>query len=150
MPPKVELSTLIAKRDSTIVSLNELFEEFYMLYQVEPLLSTLENVYKEVESKYRSVKRQQETITDRLNASAPGELQTKNQEIGDEAKANFLKCTEQFAIYQKSFAAEKPPFKHEALEAMTSAVTKMADVFEFAKERKPWIKEIVCSHVGWI
>ena len=91
MPPKVELSTLIAKRDTTIASLNELFEEFYVLYQVEPLLSTLENVYKEVESKYRSVKKQQETITDRLNESPSGELQTKNQEIGDEAKAFSLR-----------------------------------------------------------
>ena len=58
----------------------------------------------------------------------------KNQETGDEAKANFLKCTEQFTIYQKSFAAEKPPFKHEVLEAMTSAVTKMADVLSSQKK----------------
>ena len=100
-----------------------------MLYQVEPVLTTFENVYREVESKYRRVKKQQETFTDRLIESASGELQEKNQVIGDEAKANFLKCAEQFAIYQKSFATEKPLFKHESLEAMTSAViTKMTDV----------------------
>ena len=51
----------------------------------------------------------------------------------DEAKANFSKCAEQFAIYRKSFATEKPPFKHEALEAMTSVVTKMTDVLSSKK-----------------
>ncbi|RMX44180.1 hypothetical protein pdam_00002491 [Pocillopora damicornis] len=57
-----------------------------------------------------------------------------NQVIGDEAKANFLKCAEQFAIYQKSFATEKPLFKHEALEAMTLAViTKTTDVLSSQK-----------------
>ena len=81
-----------------------------MLYQVQLVLSTFENVYREVESKYRRVKKQQETFTDRLIESASGELQAKNQVIGDEAKANFLKCAEQFAIYQKSFATEKPLF----------------------------------------
>ena len=50
-----------------------------MFNQVEPVLSTLENVNKEVESKYRSVKKQRETIVDRLIESASEELQTKNQ-----------------------------------------------------------------------
>ena len=50
MPPKVELPTFIAKGDSTIASLNDLFEVFHMLYQAEPVWSTLENVYKEAES----------------------------------------------------------------------------------------------------
>ena len=105
-----------------------------VLYQVEPVLSTFENVYREVESKYRRVKKQQETFTDRLIESATGELQAKNQVIGDEAKANFLKCAEHFAIYQKSFATEKPLFKHEALEAMTLAViTKTTDVLSSQK-----------------
>ena len=38
MPPKIDFLTLIAKRDSTIASLNDLFE-FHVFYQVEPLLS---------------------------------------------------------------------------------------------------------------
>ncbi|CAH3155537.1 unnamed protein product [Pocillopora meandrina] len=107
MPPKAELSTFIAGRDSAIVSLNDLLEEFHV--QVEPVWSTLEYVDKEVESKYRK------------------------SVIGDEAKANFLKCEEQFVIYQKSFATEKPRFKHEALEAMTLAVTKMTNVLSSQK-----------------
>lgn len=38
------------------------------------------------------------------------ELKTKSQVICGEAKAKFLKHTEQFAIYQKSFLTEKPLF----------------------------------------
>ncbi|RMX55541.1 hypothetical protein pdam_00024527 [Pocillopora damicornis] len=92
MPPKIDFLTLIAKRDSTIASLNDLFE-FHVFYQVEPSLSSLEN---------RSVKKQQDTIADRLTESASEELQKENQVVGDEAKANFLKYAERFAIYQKS------------------------------------------------
>ena len=80
------------------------------------------------ESKYRSVKKPQETIADRLAEHVSEESQTKNQVIGDEAKVNFLKCAEQFVNYQKSFATEKPLFKHEVFEAMAVAVTKMTDV----------------------
>ncbi|CAH3155540.1 unnamed protein product, partial [Pocillopora meandrina] len=78
--------------------------------------------------KYRSVKKPQETIADRLAEHVSEESQTKNQVIGDEAKVNFLKCAEQFVNYQKSFATEKPLFKHEVFEAMAVAVTKMTDV----------------------
>ena len=132
MPPKIDFLTLIAKRDSTIASLNDLFE-FHVFYQVEPSLSSLENVYKQVKSKQRSVKKQQDTIADRLTESASEELQTKNQVVGDEAKAKFLKYAERFAIYQKSFVIEKLLFKQEVLEAMTSVVTKMTDVLSLQK-----------------
>ena len=133
MPPKIYFLTLIAKRDSTIASLNDLFE-FHVFYQVEPLLSgTLSNVQKQVKSKQRSVKKQQDTIADRLTESASEELQTKNQVVGDEAKAKFLKYAERFAIYQKSFVIEKLLFKQEVLKAMTSVVTKMTDVLSLQK-----------------
>ena len=36
MPPKVNESIPIAKRDSTIVALYELVEEFQLLYKVSP------------------------------------------------------------------------------------------------------------------
>ena len=48
MPPKEDVSILIAKRDSTIVALYELSEEFQVLYKVQPVLSTLENDYKDM------------------------------------------------------------------------------------------------------
>ena len=72
MPPKIDFLTLIAKRDSTIASLNDLFE-FHVFYQVEPSLSSLENVQKQVKSKQRSVKKQQDTIANRLTESASEE-----------------------------------------------------------------------------
>ena len=129
MPPKVDVSILIAKRDSTIVALYELLEEFQVLYKVQPVLSTLENVYKEMEIKYRSVKKQQETITDRLIETGSTEEQLKaNQQVGDKVRGDFLKYSEIFATYQKACNSQEPPLKHDALEAMTTAVTKMADV----------------------
>ena len=65
MPPKVEnIATLIAKREIAIASLDELYEEFNMLYQAEPELIGLENVHEEMAIKFRSVKRQQKTIAD--------------------------------------------------------------------------------------
>ena len=55
-----------------------------VLYKVQPVLSTLENVYKEMEIKYRSVKKQQETITDRPIETGSTEEQLKaNQQVGD-------------------------------------------------------------------
>ena len=56
MLPKVDVSILIAKRDSTLVALSERSEEFQVLDKVQPVLSTLENVYKDMEINYRSVK----------------------------------------------------------------------------------------------
>lgn len=53
MPPKVKnIASLIAKRDIAIASLDELYEEFNILYQVEPELIALENVHKEIATKY--------------------------------------------------------------------------------------------------
>ena len=73
MPPKVDVTTLIAKRDSTIGSLHDLLEEFNVLFEIQPVISILENVYNEVETKYRSVKKQQETIAEKLcEASTEG------------------------------------------------------------------------------
>ena len=67
MPPIVEtIAALIAKRDIAIASLDELFEEFDVLYQVEPELIALENVLAEIAVKFRSVKKQQVTWADRL------------------------------------------------------------------------------------
>jgi len=117
MPPKVEsFATLIAKRDIKIASLDELLEE---------------NVHAEIAAKYKSARKQQVTIADRLleAGQSSGDEMSANKQIGDKAKSDYLKCTEKLAIYQKKCNADKKPFTdHEKLEAMTSAVTKMADV----------------------
>ena len=93
MPPKVDVATLIAKRDSTIGSLYDLLEEFNVLFEAQLMINILENVYKEVEIKYRSVKKQQEAIADKLyEVSTEGseELEKVNQELGEKAKVDFL------------------------------------------------------------
>ena len=104
MPPKVEnVATLVAKRYIAIASLDELYEEFNILYQVEPEIIALENLHKEIATKYLSVKKQQLTIAERLIKS--GETETDkmsaNKQIGDKVKSNHLKYTEMFVVYQK-------------------------------------------------
>ena len=85
MPPKVAVTTLIAKTDSTIGSLHDLFE-------TQPVISILENINNEVETKYRSVKKQQETIAEKLcEASKEGaeELMKANRELGEKSQNWF-------------------------------------------------------------
>jgi len=76
------------------------------------------------------------TIADRLieAGQSSGDEMSANKQIGDKVKSDYLKCTEKFAIYRKKCNADKKPFTdHEKLEAMTSAVRKMADVLGFQK-----------------
>ena len=51
MPPKVDISYLIAKRGNYTSSFYELFEEFNVLLQTNAPVPTLQNVYKEIEAK---------------------------------------------------------------------------------------------------
>ena len=60
-----------------------------MLLEIQPVMSTLENVYNELETKYRSVKKQQETIAEKLcEASKEGaeELMKANRELGEKSQ----------------------------------------------------------------
>lgn len=50
------------KRDSAKTSLYDPFDEFKILFEVQPVLSKLENVFKELEIKYWIVTKQQ-TLT---------------------------------------------------------------------------------------
>ena len=81
-----------------------------------------------MEIKYRRIKKQQETITDRLiEMGSTEELLKANPQVRD--KVNFLKYSEIYATYQKACnTLQEPLLKHDALKAMTTAVTKMADV----------------------
>ena len=110
MPPKVEnIATLIAKRDIAIVSLDELYEEFNMLYQVEPELIALENVYKEIAIRFRSVKKQQTTIAERLIESGETESaeMSANKQIGNQVKSDYFKCSERFVARPVSISNRK-------------------------------------------
>ena len=110
MPSKVEnIATLIAKRDIAIASLDELYEEFNMLYQVEPELIALENVYKEIAIRFRGVKKQQTTIAEKLIESGETESaeMNANKQIGD----NYFKCSEKFIVYKKEVLRGKETVK---------------------------------------
>ena len=94
MPPKVEtIATLIATRDTTIASLDELFEEFDVLFQGESELIALENVRAEIEVTFRSVKKQQVTRADRVIGAglSSGDGMSANKQIGDKVKFDYLK-----------------------------------------------------------
>ena len=77
------------------------------------------------------MKKQQTTIAERLIESGETESagMSANKQIGDQVKSYYFKCSERFVVYQKKcYAEKKPSSDHAKLEAMTFAVTKMADV----------------------
>jgi len=103
MPPKVDMKTLAGKLDNAIKLLYELMEEFETIFSVKPELKTLEAAFSLVETKYRLVKKQQETILDRLVDEGTGpedELMLATKKTGDKTKADFLQITLKFAAYQ--------------------------------------------------
>ena len=141
MPPKVDISLLSAKRDNMVNSLYELFEEFQVLYSVEADISMLENVYKQIETKYRLVRQQQDVIIDKIlegKISGTEEAESvleSNKKVGTQVKANYLSCTKSFAEYQRKCSSNKSE-QSESIEAMTSAVTKMAEALISTKADK--------------
>ena len=66
MPPKVDVKTLASKMENSGEIFYELIEEFEIIFSVKPELKTLETAFHQVETRYRLIKKQQETILDRL------------------------------------------------------------------------------------
>ena len=115
---------LIAKRDNSANSLYELFEEFQVLYSVKAEISTLENVYKQIEKN-----QQQEIIIDRIldnKSNNPEETETileNSKKVGSKIKTDYLNCTKSFSEYQKKYSSDKTEYKSDDIEAMTIAMT---------------------------
>ena len=65
MPPKVNFKTLLGKQDNAIRAIKELFEEFETVFEIQPQLKRLEEIFTIHETKYRNIKEQQEFIADR-------------------------------------------------------------------------------------
>ena len=113
-------------------------EEFETIFSVKPELKTLEAAFTQAETRYRQIKKQQETILDKLvdegAATDEGPFLT-TRKLGEKAKADFLQTALKFAAYQKEQNSSETSRKDsETLEAltssmssMTSAVAKMAD-----------------------
>ena len=138
MPPKVDVKTLAGKMDNAIRILDELIEEFEIIFSVKPELKTLEAAFNQVEARYRLIKKQQETVLDRLvdeGNATDEELSLTIRKIGDKVKADFLQIALKFAAYQKEQNSPETSSKDSAIlealtssmSSMTSAVTKMAD-----------------------
>ena len=130
MPPKTDISTLISKRDIATRSLYDLFEEFQVLIEVQPDFSTLKNVYGQIETKYRGLKKQIEVIREKIveNAlSADDKIVIENDRCNGSVKADFLKCTQSYAMYQKRCLTEENSKEDltKGLEGMNKALQKM-------------------------
>ena len=94
MPPKVDMKTLAGKLDNAVKLLY--MEEFETIFCVKPELKTLEAAFSLVETRYRQVQKQQETILDRLVDEGTGpedELVLETKKTGDKTKADFLQIT---------------------------------------------------------
>ena len=83
------MKVLIGKRDNAVQSIQELFEEFETVLTVEPNLDRLETIFNLVEAKYRKIKKQQETIADRIvedSLSEADQMLKSNSEVGEKIK----------------------------------------------------------------
>ena len=138
MPPKVDVKTLAGKMENAVKILYELVEEFEVIFSVKPELKTLEAAFNQVETKYRLIKKQQETILDRLvdeGTATDEESLLLTKKLGDQVKADFLQIALKFAAYQKEPNNSEPSSKSaetmetlaSSISSMTSAVTKMAE-----------------------
>ena len=60
-------------------------------------------MHAEIAAKYRSVKKQQVTIADRLieAGQSSGDEMSANKQIGDKVKSDYLKCTEKIRNLSK-------------------------------------------------
>ena len=70
----------------------------------KPELKTLESAFNQVETRYRLIKKQQETILDRLvddSTDTDEQLSLTTKKLGDEVKADFFKIALKFAGHQK-------------------------------------------------
>ncbi|PFX12669.1 hypothetical protein AWC38_SpisGene23332 [Stylophora pistillata] len=129
MAPRVDVKTLTGKMNNAVGILMELTEEFESIFAIRPGLERLETVFNLVESKYRSVKRQQEVISDKLieeGASSEDELVLMNRKLGDKVKADFLPIASKYAAYQSENSHPNFPDHTETSKTMSSAVEKMA------------------------
>lgn len=145
MPPKVDISTFIGKRDNSIRTLYDLFEEFDEVYDIEPDLETLESVYKQVEAKYRNIRKQQESIADKiieLSLTQEDESFQENKSTGEKVKADYLKITRKYAAYKKKYNAVQETAQEDVLEAMSSAVKKMAESLTKPKQTSHGIEKL--------
>ena len=97
MPPKIDIKTLTGKRDNAIHALKELFDEFETLYSVKPELNLLAAIFNEIESKYRTIKKQIEAIADRFVEEGVTSENEKNNRKSESWRRNQNTVSGNFA-----------------------------------------------------
>ena len=109
--------------------LYELIEEFEIIFSVKPEVKTLETAFNKVETRYRFIKKQQETILDRLvddSTDTDEELLLTTKKLGDKVKSDFFQIALKFAAYQKEQNSSETSKSSETLEALTSSMSSMS------------------------
>ena len=136
MPPKGDSKTLNAKMQNATRSFHELLDEFNTIFSTKPQLERLKTIFNEVETKYRLIKKQQETIFDKLvdeGIQEEDETTQANLKLSSKVKADYLDAAQKFVVYEKQCCteeSEKSVGNTEPIEAMAAAVTKMAEALE--------------------
>jgi cell fate (sporulation/competence/biofilm development) regulator YmcA (YheA/YmcA/DUF963 family) len=88
------------------------------------------------------VKQQQEVIIDKIlegkvsDSEEAEKILESNKKIGTQVKTYYLNCAKSFAEYQKKCSLNKSEHKSDNIEAMTFAVTKMAEALTSTKTDK--------------
>ena len=129
MPPKIDISILVGKRDNALRSLNELFEEFELVIGAEPDLNTVKNIYTQIEPRYRAIKKQLEVIADKgleTGIDSDDKLLMENCQIGNTIKEQFLAITKGYVAYQKLKGSNQTN-NEEGLKEMNSTLQKMVE-----------------------
>lgn len=134
MPTKAEMKTLITKINNSARTFGELIEEFEVLFETKPQIEQLSAVFTEIETKYRAIKKQQESISNKLSDTQDDSIK-EIEILGSKVKTDYLQIAKRYAIYQKENQCSPQPQQAgataktdaSAIDAMTAAVTKMAE-----------------------
>ena len=74
---------------------------------MEPQLDRLESIFNLVEAKYRNIKKQQETIADRIvddGLLEDDQMLKSNQKVGEKLTNDYLQLAKVYAAYQKKLS----------------------------------------------
>ena len=138
MPIKTDVKAQIIKVKVSAQSFLDLTEEFDILFETKPQIEQLKTVFCEIEARYRSIKKLQESIANKLCGTGDERL-IEVETVGSKVKADYLQIAKKYAIYQKECSQPTATGGQEqtdagaikqdstAIEAMTAAVTKMAE-----------------------
>ena len=128
LQPKEDRNTLVSKMQNTNRCLDELLEEFEVIYAAKPQLARLQTIFAEAESKYRTLRKQIAHIADKLieEGAEDEEVQTYWSQ-GGKAKTAYLNAAQRFAQYESEYCEKT---EDNSLQEMTAAITKMAKALE--------------------